>query len=120
MKPMPGQQGRTVLFWLRLLVGLAVLGLIIRRIDLGAATVRPSPPLLAAVAGATGLLVMSQAVAALRWKIVLGEDALPWSYLWRLYMIGSFFGLFRRRIPLKGDPWTIAPRTRIDFQAHVA
>lgn len=90
----PGQRSRTVLFWLRLVVGVGVLGLIIRRIDLGAATVRPSPLLLAAIAGATGLLIMSQAVAALRWKIVLGDDMLPWSYLVRLYMIGSFFGLF--------------------------
>jgi uncharacterized membrane protein YbhN (UPF0104 family) len=71
-----------------------MLGLIISRIDLGAATARPSPVLLFAVAGATGLLIMSQAVAALRWKIILGDDKLPWSYLLRLYIIGSFFGLF--------------------------
>ena len=82
------------MFWLRLLVGLGVLGLIVSRIDLRAATVRPSPLLLAAIGGATGLLIMSQGVAALRWKIVLGDDTLPWSYLWRLYTIGSFFGLF--------------------------
>jgi uncharacterized membrane protein YbhN (UPF0104 family) len=89
-----GQRAQTILFWLRLLVGLGVLGLIISRIDLGAATVRPTPSLLAAIVGATGLLIMSQAVAALRWKIILGDDILPWSYLWRLYIIGSFFGLF--------------------------
>ena len=83
-----------MLFWPRFLAGLGVLGLIISRIDLRATTVRPSPLLLAAIAGATGLLVMSQAVAALRWKIILGHDRLPWRYLWRLYIIGSFFGLF--------------------------
>jgi glycosyltransferase 2 family protein len=83
-----------VLFWLRLLVGSGVLGVIISRIDLGAATVRPSPRLLAAVAAATGLLIVSQAVAALRWKTILGDGLLPWSYLLRLYIIGSFFGLF--------------------------
>lgn len=87
-------RARAVLFWLRLPVGLGVLGLIISGIDLGTATVRPSPRLLAAVAGATGLLIMSQAVAALRWKIILADDRLPWAYLLRLYIIGSFFSLF--------------------------
>jgi hypothetical protein len=71
-----------------------VLSLILSRIDLRAATVRPTPLLLTAIVGATGLLVMSQAAAALRWKNVMGDDLLPWSYLLRLYMIGSFFGLF--------------------------
>lgn len=88
------QRAPTVLFWLRLLVGLGVLGIIGSQIDLGAATVRPSPLLFVAIACATGLLIMSQAVAALRWKIILGDDMLPWSYLLRLYTIGSFFGLF--------------------------
>lgn len=85
---------RSGLFWLRLLVGLAALTLIFSRIDLRAATVRPTPLLVAAVMGATGLLFLSQAAAALRWRQVLGDDLLPWSYLVRLYMIGSFFGLF--------------------------
>ncbi len=89
-----GPGARPVLFWLRLLLGLGALGLIISRIDLGTATVRATPLLLAAIAGATGLLIMSQAVAALRWKIVLGDDRLPWAYLLRLYMVGSFFSLF--------------------------
>ena len=88
------QRARTVLFWLRLCVGLSVLGLILSRIDLRAATFHPSPLLLAAIGGATGLLILSQAVAALRWKIILADDRLPWAYLVRLYMIGSFFGLF--------------------------
>ncbi|MBA3345746.1 MAG: flippase-like domain-containing protein [Gemmatimonadales bacterium] len=71
-----------------------MLGLIVSRIDVGGASVRPTPWLLAAIVGATGLLVMSQMVAALRWKIILGDDTLPWGYLLRLYVIGSFFGLF--------------------------
>jgi uncharacterized membrane protein YbhN (UPF0104 family) len=83
-----------VFFWLRLFVGLAVLGLIIRRIDLRAATLHPSPLLIVAIGGATGLLILSQAVAAFRWKLILNDDRLPWAYLVRLYMIGSFFGLF--------------------------
>jgi hypothetical protein len=75
-------------------MGIGVLGFIFSRIDLGAATVRPTPLLLVAIVSAAGILIMSQAVAALRWKTILGDDLLPWSYLWRLYMIGSFFGLF--------------------------
>ena len=82
------------MFWLRLCVGLSVLDLILRRIDPRAATFHLSPLLLAAIGGATGLLILSQAVAALRWKIILADDRLPWAYLVRLYMIGSFFGLF--------------------------
>jgi uncharacterized membrane protein YbhN (UPF0104 family) len=80
--------------WLRLLVGVGILGLILGRIDLSAATVRPTSLLLVAVLAGASLLVLSQAVAAMRWKAVLGDDLLPWGYLWRLYTIGSFFGLF--------------------------
>jgi len=78
----------------RLVVGVAVLLLIAARIDLRAASARPGAPLLAAVVGATALLLMSQAVAAFRWKIVLSDEALPWSYLFRLFVIAAFFGLF--------------------------
>jgi glycosyltransferase 2 family protein len=87
-------RARTVIFLLRLLVAVGVLGLIARRIDLGAGTVRPTALLLVSIGVASALLVMSQAVAALRWRIVLGDAKLPWSYLLRLYIIGSFFSLF--------------------------
>lgn len=83
-----------MLFWLRLLLGLTTLGLIVSRVDLNGARVRPSPHLLAAVILATGLWILSQAIAALRWKLILADDLLPWSYLLRLYIIGVFFGLF--------------------------
>jgi glycosyltransferase 2 family protein len=89
-----GQQRRLVLFCLRLFLGLATLGLIASRVDLGGATLRANPHLLASVILATILLISSQAVAAYRWKLILAEDLLPWSYLLRLYIIGVFFGLF--------------------------
>jgi uncharacterized membrane protein YbhN (UPF0104 family) len=79
---------------LRLLLGLTMLGLIVSRVDLSEATVRPSPHLVAAIILATGFWILSQAVAAYRWKIILAEELLPWSYLLRLYLIGAFFGLF--------------------------
>ena len=68
------RQARSALFWLRLLLGLGALGLIITRIDLASASMQPTPLILAALAAATTLLFMSQAVAALRWRIVLGEE----------------------------------------------
>jgi glycosyltransferase 2 family protein len=89
-----GGRGRVVVFWGRLLVALSILAFILSRIDIRSAALRLSPALLAAVATATGLWLVSQGVAALRWRLVLGENVLPWSYLLRLYVIGSFFGLF--------------------------
>ena len=82
------------MFWLRVFVGLGILGLILSRVDVGAVGIRPTPSLLAAIVGATGLWITSQAVAALRWKLILDDDTLPWIYLLRLYIIGTFFGLF--------------------------
>lgn len=89
-----GERRRPVLVWLRLLLGLMTLGLIFSRIDPGGATVRPSPHLLAAVILGSGFWTLSSGVAALRWKLILAEELLPWSYLLRLYIIGEFFGLF--------------------------
>ena len=83
-----------IMFWLRLVVGLSILGFLLTRIDLRAATVHPSPRLFAAVVGATALWIVSQAVAAVRWKLVLNDDEFPFRYLLRLYIIGTFFGLF--------------------------
>jgi len=85
---------RALLFALRLAVGVGVLAFILSRVDHGAATI----PATAQVAGAVGLaavlLLASQGVAALRWRLILADDGLPWRYLYRLYVIGSFFGLF--------------------------
>lgn len=89
-----GPGARRALFWLRLFVGLTILYLILSRVDVGAAGLRPSRSLLAAIVGATGLWITSQAVAALRWKLILDDDTLPWIYLLRLYITGTFFGLF--------------------------
>jgi len=89
-----GPRTRRLLFWLRLITGVGVLGLIFTRVDLSAATIQRGPLLLEAIAGATGLLMLSQAVAALRWGIILDDDRLPWFYLMRLSLIGAFFGLF--------------------------
>lgn len=89
-----GQWRRTVVFLVRLVVGLTVLELVFSRIDFRTANLQPNLALTTGVGVATGLLLMSQAVAALRWRIVLGDQRLSWAYLFRLYVIGSFFSLF--------------------------
>ena len=88
------RRARSLFFLLRLLGGLGLLTFILSRVEFGAATVRPSLRLLAAVGAAAVLLVMSQGVAAARWRIILDDAELPWRYLLRLYLIGSFFSLF--------------------------
>ena len=88
------QRAPPLLFWVRLLGALTILGLIVSRVDLKATSVPFGFRLVAAIAAGTGLWLLSQAVAALRWQLVLRDDVLPWSYLFRLYVIGTFFGLF--------------------------
>lgn len=78
----------------RVLIGVVAIYLISLRVDL-----RQSVPTLRAsdfggIAFASSLLVLAQAASALRWKILIGRDAPPLSFLWRLYSIGSFFSLF--------------------------
>lgn len=95
-EPEPPNRGhwRLVVFLARLAVAVGLLAAIFSRIDLRTANVNPNLTLVVAVAVATGLLLLSQGVSALRWRIVLGDDRLRWGYLFRLYVIGSFFSLF--------------------------
>ncbi|MFZ5622803.1 MAG: lysylphosphatidylglycerol synthase domain-containing protein [Gemmatimonadota bacterium] len=81
-------------FAVRFLVGAALVTLILRRVDLsglGALTAGQAAKgvLLAAV-----LLLIGQGFAAFRWRLILGPGAPPWSYLYRLYVIGGFCSLF--------------------------
>jgi len=81
-------------FWIRLGVGIALLTLILRRLDWSALSrIEPERLAFGIVAGAS-LLLAGQTVAALRWKVLLGPGSPPWSYLARLYVIGGFFSLF--------------------------
>jgi uncharacterized membrane protein YbhN (UPF0104 family) len=89
-----GRRTRLTLITMRLLVGVGMLVFIFSRIDLSQASLRPSFPVVVSVCIATGLWLLSQAVAAFRWRLILGDNTLTWSYLLRLYIIGSFFGLF--------------------------
>ena len=81
-------------FAARLGVGAVLLALIVRKAGVPDFGVPVGPRLLAGVVAAAALLMTGQAVAALRWKVVLGAGGPPWPYLTRLYYIGAFFSLF--------------------------
>lgn len=81
-------------FALRLAAGVALVGLILGRVDLsGLAALAPGPAA-AGTAVAAALLLAGQSLAALRWKVILGPGSPPWRYLARLYLIGAFASLF--------------------------
>ncbi len=84
---------RRLRFGLRLVAGLTLLGLIVTRIDRTGLTLRPTPAVLLGVMTSAGLLLLSQALAAWRWKLILRAPDLPWAYLVRLYVIAAFFNL---------------------------
>lgn len=79
---------------LRCAVGAGLLGLLAARTDLSGAALKSPVNAGAAVAAAVLLLTLAQAFSALRWRLVLGPHAPPWSYLFRVYLIGQFFSLF--------------------------
>lgn len=81
-------------FAARLGLGAVLLALIVRKVGVPDFGVPVGPRLLAGVLAAAALLMAGQAVAALRWKVVLGAGSPPWAYLTRLYYIGAFFSLF--------------------------
>ncbi len=80
--------------YLRLAAGALLLAFIAWRVHLGQLTVRSWPLLLSAAAGAVVLLLVAQALSAVRWRAVLGSHEVTWVHLWRLFLIGQFFGLF--------------------------
>jgi uncharacterized membrane protein YbhN (UPF0104 family) len=91
-QPAPGR--RSLRFVARLVVGLVLLALILRRVGVPDFGVAVGGRLVAGVLGAALLLLLGQAIAALRWKIVLGPGSPRWAYLTRLYYVGAFFSLF--------------------------
>jgi len=43
---------------------------------------------------ALACILLALGVSALRWRVILGTGAPGWPYLWKLYLVGSFFSLF--------------------------
>lgn len=92
--PAPARERSTATTVIRLAIGLGLLGLLLSRIDLSQRTIRLGPEVATGIAATIVLLVLAQAVSALRWRAILGEESPAWGYLFRLYLIGNFFSLF--------------------------
>lgn len=87
-------RNRAIRFAIRLLVGASLLGLVIHRIGTPAIDAGAGGRAAAGTLGAALLLAIGQGIAAFRWKVVLGIGSPPWTYLARLFYIGTFFSLF--------------------------
>lgn len=81
-------------FLVRLGVTLGLLAFIVTRLDLSAVQLGSPGRVGAGVGLAVLLLVLNQAVTALRWKTVIGRGAPEWSFLFRLTLVGMFFSTF--------------------------
>ncbi|MEN8376545.1 MAG: lysylphosphatidylglycerol synthase domain-containing protein, partial [Gemmatimonadota bacterium] len=80
--------------WARLAIGVGLLGVLLSRVDLSQRTIRIGAEVVLGVGVTGALLLLAQAVSALRWKEILGAQAPAWGFLFRLYLIGNFFSLF--------------------------
>jgi uncharacterized membrane protein YbhN (UPF0104 family) len=78
---------------LRMVVGASLLAFVLSRARWSQMSVTLGPALLLKVGATAALLMLAQFLSAVRWRVILGGRA-PIGYLWRLYMIGSFFSLF--------------------------
>jgi len=91
---MEGRRRGWLRYATRLLVGASLLTLLLSRTGTPDFGTQSGSRLVVGVGVAASLLLLGQAVAALRWKLVLGAGSPRWGYLARLYLIGSFFSLF--------------------------
>jgi uncharacterized membrane protein YbhN (UPF0104 family) len=78
----------------RLVIGLGLLGFVLSRVDFSRHTLSWDAPLVLALVTAMLLILLAQAVSASRWRLILGAGAPPWRYLFRLYLVGTFFSVF--------------------------
>ena len=80
---------------IRLLVGVSVLIILVRNSDLRSLTIEWNLRTIAGTGLAAAIIAVAQIFSALRWRFLLGDDdALPFAYLVRVYLVGFFFGLF--------------------------
>jgi uncharacterized membrane protein YbhN (UPF0104 family) len=79
---------------LRVAVGIGLVAWLLRTTGLEALRAQLTGRALAGYLVATALLLAAQGLAAARWRLLLPEPRLRWSYLYRLYLIGSCFNLF--------------------------
>lgn len=90
----PAVRPRPALRWARVGLGIALLGVLLSRVDFGRLSVRWSGLLVAGAGAGVVLLLTAQGVSALRWRTLLGPGAVAWPYAFRLYLIAAFFSLF--------------------------
>lgn len=78
----------------RVVAGLLILGLIARQVDLDQMTLVWDNRSALALGSALLLLLMALLLSAVRWRLVLGDDAPGVPFLWRVYLVGWCFSLF--------------------------
>lgn len=87
-----GSSGRWLV--LRAAVAVALLWLVLRGAGAEALAARFSRTTLPAVLAGGALLLLSQVLAAVRWRLLLGPGAPRLGALVHLYLVGAFFSLF--------------------------
>lgn len=79
---------------LRLLIAAALVALVLRNAGTASLAARFTSTTAVAAVGGALLLMLSQALAAYRWRLLLGPGAPGWAALFHLYLVGGFFSLF--------------------------
>lgn len=79
---------------IRAAVGVSLLGLAVTQADAGELSITWGAHTAIGISCAVLLLVLAQVQSALRWRTILGPEAPPWRFLFRLYLVGQFFSLF--------------------------
>lgn len=89
-----GSSRKRWVFFLRLGVGLGLLTFLLLRLDFSRVTIAGPRAQFTGVAVVAVLMILAQGASALRWRVIMGQDAPAVGYLFRLYLIGNFFSLF--------------------------
>lgn len=79
---------------LRLLVAAGLVALVLRNAGTAALAARFTAGTAVAAVGGALLLMLSQGLAAIRWRLLIGPGAPGWGALFHLYLVGGFFSLF--------------------------
>jgi len=95
----------------RAVLALGLISFVLRRVDLSSLLATLGRSALVGLGGGTALLLLSQLLAALRWRWIIGPSAPPWRVLSRFYLFGSAFNPI---LPgsVGGDAVRIAALTR--------
>lgn len=80
---------------LRIAAGGGILWFVIHRADFGQLSLTWDARASFGFVSTVAIIAIAQGLSALRWKLILGEDAgTPLGYLLRVYLVGLFFSLF--------------------------